>query len=80
MKQLGKLAKAYRIERGKHFKLKDFDPSDTGDIRSKERATPAMQKSLEQLADLQNKLYAQDQWALLLIFQGMDASGKDGVI
>jgi PPK2 family polyphosphate:nucleotide phosphotransferase len=80
MKQLGKLAKAYRVERGKHFKLKDFDPADTGDIRSKERATPAMQKSLEQLADLQNKLYAQDQWALLLIFQGMDASGKDGVI
>jgi PPK2 family polyphosphate:nucleotide phosphotransferase len=80
MKQLGKLAKAYRVERGKHFKLKDFDPADTGGIRSKERATPAMQKSLEQLADLQNKLYAQDQWSLLLIFQGMDASGKDGVI
>jgi PPK2 family polyphosphate:nucleotide phosphotransferase len=80
MKQLGKLAKAYRVERGKHFKLKDFDPADTGGIRSKERATAAMQKSLEQLADLQNKLYAQDQWALLLIFQGMDASGKDGVI
>jgi len=80
MKQLGKLAKAYLVERGKHFKLKDFDPADTGGIRSKERATAAMQKSLEQLAELQNKLYAQDQWALLLIFQGMDASGKDGVI
>ena len=80
MKPLGKLAKAYRVERGKHFKLKDFDPADTGGIRSKERATAAMQKSLEQLADLQNKLYAQDQWAVLLIFQGMDASGKDGVI
>jgi PPK2 family polyphosphate:nucleotide phosphotransferase len=80
MKQLGKLAKAYCVERGKHFKLKDFDPADTGGIRSKERATVALQKSLEQLADLQGKLYAQDQWAVLLIFQGMDAAGKDGVI
>jgi PPK2 family polyphosphate:nucleotide phosphotransferase len=80
MKQLGKLAKAYCVERGKHFKLKDFDPADTGGFRSKERAAAALQKSLEQLADLQAKLYAQDQWAVLLIFQGMDASGKDGVI
>jgi PPK2 family polyphosphate:nucleotide phosphotransferase len=80
MKELGKLAKAYCIEHGKHFKLNDFDPADTGDIRSKERAGAALQKTLDQLADLQNKLYAQDQWALLLIFQGMDASGKDGVI
>ena len=80
MKQLGKLARAYCVERGKHFRLKDYDPADTGGIRSKERATTALQKSLGQLADLQNKLYAQDQWALLLIFQGMDASGKDGVI
>jgi len=80
MKQLGKLAKAYCVERGKHFKLKDFDPADTGGIRSKERAAAALQKSLEQLANLQDKLYAQDQWAVLLIFQGIDASGKDGVI
>jgi PPK2 family polyphosphate:nucleotide phosphotransferase len=74
------LSKAYCVERGKHFKLKDFDPADTGGIPSKERATGALQKSLEELAELQDKLYAQDQWAVLLIFQGMDASGKDGVI
>jgi len=80
MKPLGKLAKAYCIERGRHFKLKDFDPADTAGIRSKQHATAALQNSLEQLADLQSKLYAQDQWAVLLIFQGMDASGKDGVI
>ena len=80
MTKLGKLAKAYCVERGKHFRLKDFDPADTAGIRSKQHATADLQKSLEQLADLQNKLYAQDQWALLLIFQGMDASGKDGVI
>jgi len=80
MTKLGKLAKAYCVERGKHFRLKDFDPADTAGIRSKQHATADLQKSLEQLADLQSKLYAQDQWALLLIFQGMDASGKDGVI
>jgi PPK2 family polyphosphate:nucleotide phosphotransferase len=80
MKKVGKLAKAYCVEHGKHFKLRDFDPADTGGIRSKERATAALRESLEKLADLQGKLYAQDQWAVLLIFQGMDASGKDGVI
>jgi len=80
MKQLGKLVKAYCVERGKHFKLRDFDPADTAGIRSKEHATAALQKSLEQLADLQNKLYAQDQWSILLIFQAMDAAGKDGAI
>jgi PPK2 family polyphosphate:nucleotide phosphotransferase len=80
MKQLGKLARAYCVNRGKHFKLNDHDPANTGGVRSKEQAATALQKSLEQLSDLQNKLYAQDQWALLLIFQGMDASGKDGVI
>jgi PPK2 family polyphosphate:nucleotide phosphotransferase len=78
--KLAKLAKAYCVERGKHFRLKDFDPADTSGMRSEQHATAHLQKSLEQLADLQNKLYAQDQWALLLIFQGMDAAGKDGVI
>ena len=80
MTKLAKLAKAYCVERGKHFRLKDFDPADTAGIRSKQHATADLQKSLEQLADLQAKLYAQDQWALLLIFQGIDAAGKDGVI
>src|SRR5256712_4206788 len=80
MKQLGKLAKAYCIERASHKKLKDSHPADTAGIRSKHHASAALQNSVEQLADLQSKLYAQDQWAVLLIFQGMDASGKDGVI
>jgi len=80
MTKLTRLANAYCVERGKHFRLKDFDPADTAGIQSKQSATAALQKSLEQLADLQAKLYAQDQWALLLIFQGMDAAGKDGVI
>jgi PPK2 family polyphosphate:nucleotide phosphotransferase len=75
-----KLAKTYRVESGKHFRLKDFDPADTGHWRSKESATEALQEGIARTADLQVKLYAQDSWALLLIFQAMDAAGKDGII
>jgi PPK2 family polyphosphate:nucleotide phosphotransferase len=75
-----KLAKPYRVERGKHFRLKDFDPADTGHWRSKESATEALQEGIARTAELQVKLYAQDSWALLLIFQAMDAAGKDGII
>jgi PPK2 family polyphosphate:nucleotide phosphotransferase len=80
MKKLGQLAQAYRVEDGKRFRLKDFDPGDTGKMRSKEHAAAALQRSIDQLRDLQDKLYAQDQWAVLLIFQGMDAAGKDSTI
>ncbi len=75
-----KLAKTYRVESGKKFRLKDFDPADTGHWRSKESATEALQEGIARTADLQGKLYAQDSWALLLIFQAMDAAGKDGII
>jgi PPK2 family polyphosphate:nucleotide phosphotransferase len=75
-----KLAKSYRIDDGKHFRLKDFDPADTGRWDSQESATEKLQKDIERMADLQNKLYAQDQWSVLLIFQAMDAAGKDGTI
>jgi PPK2 family polyphosphate:nucleotide phosphotransferase len=75
-----KLAKAYRIEEGKHFRLRDFDPSDTGHVASEEKANDHLQKDVARMADLQAKLYAQDRWALLLIFQAMDAAGKDGTI
>jgi PPK2 family polyphosphate:nucleotide phosphotransferase len=75
-----KLVKTYRIDHGKHFKLKDYDPADTGQWRSKEHAEQAIQEGIARMADLQDKLYAQDRWAVLLIFQGMDAAGKDGVI
>jgi PPK2 family polyphosphate:nucleotide phosphotransferase len=62
--------------------LKDFDPADTGDLKKedKPRAKEALRDGIEMLADLQDKLYAQDRWAVLLIFQAMDAAGKDGVI
>ncbi len=75
-----KLAKTYRVENGKHFRLKDFDPADCGHWSSKDHAAQALQEGIERTAELQDKLYAQNQWAVLLIFQAMDAAGKDGII
>jgi len=75
-----KLAKSYRVEDGKDFRLKDYDPADTDGWHSKQRAEEALQHGVARLAELQDKLYAQDRWAVLLIFQGMDAAGKDGAI
>src|SRR5579863_7951132 len=75
-----KLAKKYRVDSGKHFRLEDFDPADTGHWRSKEHADQALQQGIARTAELQDKLYAQNNWALLLIFQAMDAAGKDGII
>ena len=75
-----KLAKAYRVEDGKHFRLKDFDPADSGKWKSEDDAKDQVQKDIARMADLQARLYAQDQWSLLLIFQALDAAGKDGTI
>jgi PPK2 family polyphosphate:nucleotide phosphotransferase len=75
-----KLAKTFCVESGKHFRLKDFDPADTGHLRSKESAAEALQEGIARTAELQDKLYAQNSWALLLIFQAMDAAGKDGIV
>jgi PPK2 family polyphosphate:nucleotide phosphotransferase len=75
-----KICSPYRVESGKHFRLKDFDPADTGHWRSKEHAEEALLQGIARTADLQDKLYAQNNWALLLIFQAMDAAGKDGAI
>jgi PPK2 family polyphosphate:nucleotide phosphotransferase len=75
-----KLAKSYRIDDGKHFRLKDFDPADTGHWRSVEQAKERLQKDIARMEELQDKLYAQDLWSVLLIFQAMDAAGKDGTI
>jgi PPK2 family polyphosphate:nucleotide phosphotransferase len=79
-KKTAKLAGACRVDDGKSFRLKDFDPADTNGLNSKEECDELLQHNIAQLADLQDKLYAQDQWAVLLIFQAMDAAGKDGVI
>jgi PPK2 family polyphosphate:nucleotide phosphotransferase len=76
------LSKEYRVDDGRKFHLKDVDPGDTGDLKSadKDRAKEALQNGIEALADLQDMLYAQDRWSILLIFQAMDAAGKDGTI
>jgi PPK2 family polyphosphate:nucleotide phosphotransferase len=79
-KKAEKLAHKFCIEDGKDFRLKDFDPADTGEWRAKEHAAKALQAGIERTAELQDMLYAQDNWALLLIFQALDAAGKDGAI
>ena len=78
--KIGKLAKTFCVEGGKHFRLKDFDPAETGHWCSKENAADELEKGIARTAELQDKLYAQNSWALLLIFQAMDAAGKDGII
>lgn len=76
----GEFAKPYRIEDGRRFRLKDIDPADTGGLRSKKEARELLEKGVRRLAEMQELLYAQDRWAVLLIFQAMDAAGKDGAI
>jgi PPK2 family polyphosphate:nucleotide phosphotransferase len=75
-----KLVKPYRVEQGKQFRLQDHDPGNTAGVQSKEEAEKLLAEGIARLADLQDKLYASDHWALLLIFQAMDAAGKDGAI
>ena len=73
-------SKPYRVDNGKKFRLKDFAPDDTSGVKSKKQAEKVLPLGIERMVDLQDKLYAQDRWAILLIFQAMDAAGKDGVI
>ena len=72
----------YRVTKGKGFRLRKFDPGDTQHLtsESKPRAKAMLDKGVEWLAELQDKLYAQDRWSVLLVFQAMDAAGKDGTI
>jgi PPK2 family polyphosphate:nucleotide phosphotransferase len=72
--------KPYVITDGRRFRLKDHDPADRGWIKSKDEAKEHLKRDVEKIGELQEKLYAQDQWGVLLIFQAMDASGKDSVI
>ncbi len=82
LKQARDFAAPFRVAHGRKFRLKDIDPGDTVDLKSedKPRAKEALALGVETLAQLQDKLYAQDRWAVLLIFQAMDAAGKDGAI
>src|SRR6266446_8651085 len=76
----GRLVKPFRVDHGKHFYMKDHDPAQTAGVDSKDEAKRLLQEGVAKLSDLQDKLYAENGWALLLIFQAMDAAGKDGVI
>ncbi|HSP97605.1 MAG TPA: polyphosphate kinase 2 family protein [Candidatus Dormibacteraeota bacterium] len=82
IKRSRKVAKPFRITNGDRFRLKDVDPGDTLNFTSedKPRAKEALTVGVEALAELQDMLYAQDRWSVLLIFQAMDAAGKDGAI
>jgi PPK2 family polyphosphate:nucleotide phosphotransferase len=81
-KSLGKLAAPYCVRDGGAFRLKKIDPDDTGRLEDETRteAKQLLAAGVERLARLQEKLAAQAQWSLLLIFQAMDAAGKDGAI
>jgi PPK2 family polyphosphate:nucleotide phosphotransferase len=79
--KLAKLIKRYRIDDPEHFKLAAFDPADTGGLDlDKDNAKAMLEQDVERLAKLQERLYAHDRWALLVVLQAMDAAGKDGVI
>ena len=82
LKRIGKLVDPYRVTRGKKFRLKDFDPGDTGGLGSdhKPEARELLEKGIQWLDEEQDKLYAQDRHSLLLVFQAMDAAGKDSTI
>ena len=77
-----KLVERYRVTDGRKFRLKDCDPGDTAWLKKsdKPRAQEALKAGVQALAELQDMLYAQDRWGVLLVFQAMDAAGKDGAI
>jgi PPK2 family polyphosphate:nucleotide phosphotransferase len=74
------LASRYRISNGSRFRLKDIDPNDSWGKRLKPIAGQMLKQGRKRMSALQERLYAQDRWSILLIFQAMDAAGKDGTI
>jgi len=76
-----RISDRYRVRPGDRFRLEDWDPADTGGlVLTKEKARDLLAKGVDELLTLQDRLAAQDRWAVLLVFQGMDAAGKDGTI
>ena len=75
-----RLSTAFRVDDGRQFHLKSVHPGDTGSFQSREQAIDLLARGTARLSELQEKLYAQDRWSLLLVFQAMDAAGKDGTI
>lgn len=82
LKRVKSLTEPFRVDDGKKFRLKDVDPDDTLYLKSEDKpaVNEALANGIEMMRELQDKLYAQDQWAVLLIFQALDAAGKDGAI
>lgn len=80
MKRVRSYLDHYRVTKGASFRLRDIDPGDTRDLDSREQAQQWLEDGVEQISTLQETLYADNRWALLLIFQAMDAAGKDSTI
>ena len=80
MSRASRLSKPFRVTDGRQFRLRDVRPESTRGVKSKADAIRWLQRGIARLSQLQEKMYAQDQWGLLLIFQAMDAAGKDGTI
>jgi PPK2 family polyphosphate:nucleotide phosphotransferase len=80
IKEASRLAEPYCITNGEKFRLKDWDPADTNGVKSKQHAQNILDAREGLLSHLQEKLYAQDRWAVLVVLQAPDAAGKDGVI
>jgi PPK2 family polyphosphate:nucleotide phosphotransferase len=80
MGKLHKFLDRYRIDKGRKFRLDGIDPADTHGITDRARAEALLRDGVERLAALQEMLYAQDRWSVLLVFQAMDAAGKDSTI
>ena len=82
LRGISRFLEPYRITSGKGFRLKDHDPADTGGLDSEDKpeAKRMLANGVERMAELQERLYASDEWGMLLIFQAMDAAGKDGTI
>ncbi len=79
-KEASRIIEPYCITKGEKFRLKDYDPADTNGIKDKQQTQGLLEDGTALLSHMQEKLYAQDRWGLLLIFQAMDAAGKDGAI
>src|SRR5215831_18954920 len=79
-KEAADIAKPFHVSEGEDFRLKDYHPADTGGMKDKKEARKILEHSRDLLSEFQEKLYAQDRWSLLLIFQAMDAAGKDGAV
>ena len=79
-KKLAGFARDYVVTKGAKFRFKDYDPGETGKFKSEEHTKELLSEGVKLMSDMQEKLYAQEKWSLLLIFQAMDAAGKDGTI